>query len=1067
MRHPKNFVRPRKPSFIVVCHNRATRIPEFYLTSASLGPNDPGILRLNTYSVPVGGFLDYVTIDNTRPTSNGGLVRQTGSLSVKADGPYNKNSWAKRLYCGGANSDSFYFSVWALDLSNPKVVITDGMFYGLFRIDSGVEWKESDTTITVGIIDYVLSLDDKVNTYSDNSVAALVSTDLEVLTSLPIYVGNYSRVKAYGRQALSNLSAIGSGSILAQFKGKISTVGGSINLGASTFLAGNVGNVIKIRVEETLEIISGTVIDNLDGTYSIGTLTHDDLWDTLTFDGYKKNGPPIDAAFNPAAIQIAEAATRVPYDGMYFVVPTLNFFTNPGSAAVANKVCRMSSSVDATNRVWSVDPITDPGYPLYRTNVGIDYAGAPTNAAFTATPDAHFNYGVASAAQSCAIYFRNVAATLTAVAPGMTWVVLVTNTVNNANASILTNSEYYVRTLGAAIPNGGVFCVVAGNVRPVPSNAYTILYNQTFNGIDKLTKISVIVDLAITFRTADGSGNITNGDVDKSFLLVNLEQSIKIDEFVKIVINNLAPLESDILSYAIRVPDPNFGGPGVCAIIGENDSISSILDSALYEAGHTIKWIVDGPTKNLSIYVDDYISKNFRFIYWTDGVKLFARPLVNVDITDFDIIEDSSSISLGKLDTQLITGAEQGEYTNTWFKVTYSNDIYSNASVSLRSTLARGKKDRYQEFKFNHVSDVVSAEDAIRRMSKAAHFAGFTDIMRKFSMRVRLDKANLEAGDIVNLRNLKHVSEEALPPLYKTDSGDYYFEYTYANPYVILPNIAVVDKVTSQVDSGQCYVSIELKQVQLQIRDNITFLTNIDSVTPPFTPGEVEPINPGDPSAIDNPDLTKVGPFPTVCESPPIYPPPTTPPTPSNTSTPCKSAALECNPGGDAAPVIDSSRYKDPIYYGVCTVPPRDFSAMVLAYFKEASIEITGSSVSAIALYDLMAIIGSGQSVGFSASANFPVISATIAGRKFVPPNSGLSGGGVPTKSGAPLITAAISAGLWLDSEKGLTLNIDVWFEYSYVANLNNGEVVTWPASCSCTIKPGKLLAITCEAQQT
>lgn len=277
-----------QPFCVVIVHDKLTNIPSFAFSNYGISTLDADTVKLDSYTVPLVLKVEDLQYNEARPSGLGnGLHRREVSFTIRNDGPFTTFPFTAELYSAGANTDSFYFSMWVTDFSRSLQDLREtAMFLGYFDLDAGVGWDESSITTTIKLVDRLTNLTGRYSTVTEAAEELLQGSEWQRLLDEPAYLGYRNNVPAYGR-IVSTVSGFDAyqNSVRAVVAGIVtsSTLSGtSIQLGKSPSLAQFVGQSIKLKMGNGC-LIQGIITNLGIGEYGIDTigLGINLPWDTI------------------------------------------------------------------------------------------------------------------------------------------------------------------------------------------------------------------------------------------------------------------------------------------------------------------------------------------------------------------------------------------------------------------------------------------------------------------------------------------------------------------------------------------------------------------------------------------------------------------------------------------------------------------------------------------------------------------------------------------------------------------------------------------------------------------
>lgn len=588
-----------------------------------------------------------------------------------------------------------------------------------------------------------------------------------------------------------------------------------IDLGTSVFFESSVGNTIRLALD-TGEIVKGKLYKYITPTstrkgYALINLLRNQHWDTVQvypFVGSEMSG----FAFTPAdiqmnACQVQQPERMVKYD-MWMQSDDIHFPTYGGGVSTAaTSTWQLDGQYTGTfakaMRTKDIKP-TPGSAASTRTCAGIAYTTSPTNAAHTAPFTDQLNWATATWTNpTVRLYFtdpRN-AANFTLTQAGQQWTAFTIAGDTSLQTPFATGLGY-IRLYKSTITK--VYVSIDGLDRELPPAYYTITYDSAFAGLSYCAKVEITGNISDVFPTL----NIPAQPIIKVDLLyitkmggACIDLSKLSDD--KVVLNNL--------KYTMDASVDNGIGPFVSAVITTDDTLSSLLDAMLYEAGCTLRWrfFNDFKTFGLGLVSTNQGLKNDIYLA-TDTSPTRLQPSSVLKIDSSELIVNSSSITVGKLDTIIESGREVIK-VYAIPSISYYKDASSSAVMV--PTRPKGKKDRVIKVDFKFVTDVESAKVALTSLLTAGHPSGILETSRIINAKLQYNRIDIEAGDICTSLFLTNPSALA-NTLYDADTGLYSYPYTDDAKYGLVPNLHTVDSVEYGFTPSDTYVRVQLRQTQ-------------------------------------------------------------------------------------------------------------------------------------------------------------------------------------------------------------------------------------------------------------
>lgn len=1004
-------------------HDSETDIPSSLLVCRSGdAAYDSLAVIYNGRPIISSGYIDTVSLTEVKPSAGSGLIKRSLNVSIAADGPFTASLWTRKLYSAGLNPEAFYFSLWVARASTLNTdIVKNGLCLGKFVIDSSLDWSEQDTVVNLNLIDVSQSFDKKLNYFPQAAVDKLQGTEWEALLNSNMHVGTFTKAPMIGQQN-STTVVVGAADATATLAAGTVTyyTATDIGLGNSLFLQANIGATLKV-VFSSGEIIQGVI--QTDGTnYKLHITGRDAVWATVDIAANVANSP-VDANLKINQCKLS-SLTDILVEGMYVKVPVLNFFntTTPGNLVVNNKIIRLGAIQDKVNRIVAHSDITDP-VSTARTLFGISYSGTTTNSAFPS--DTQFNYAVANAGagSGCSLYFRDTSTAAVNPNVGDSWTIYKAGSNNTGAAADSSRNSKFIRAIGSTV--AAVYAKSGSSYYKLGAGQYTVAYNYTFQGIDNLIKVDVTGNWA----------TIVPGSTDTNFeVCVDLLNSVNADKLIKLITKTLAP---EYLKYFGYTFDGSaVAAPGMLcnAIITTDDTLTSVLDSLLYETGCVLRWLAMYEDREYRLEIDDHINSNITAAYWPhpeDSAYAYCKPIASQVITNSEIISGSLRIGVGKLDTNYskTTGTE---WISAWLRLSVPVSINDSASYLLKTNRTRERKDRFIDYTFRHAIDAAGAQKTASDMLRAPHALCAMQTTRTVNLLLSINRLDLEAGDVVDLRNIPLISDQVDPPLYKAADGTINYRYTNDTKYVLLPNLFQVESISLNFSIGSYGIGLNLKQVQFGWYPNTTGSGVYGTTSVPDTTAIPSPVDPGNPISPTNP---AVPPPTTQCAGTPTDTPATAANPVLNASNTGCGVQVTCDTPENPGTVPTSPTHGSP-----CVENPRlKFPNADIYFNKQQYLYDSPASVPIKLLIDCRDIDGVGI------EPLFPYFEASVVsfGAPFAPVHCAtLSGpGGVSgTASGATLGTGEVGNCGWDSSNIANPVNLSSWIRYIYTLGKTSGH---------------------------
>ena len=875
MREPGNTLNAASVITLAVCFDAATNLPVFALTSTGLGVDDGAVCNVNGVYVDIQGYLDDFSYSTSRPAT-GGLCRRDASGTIKFTGPYVNGPWTAKVYGVGANTDSFYFGVWMIDRAKILESVYNGAFIGLYKLDSGTSWSEDSGVTKVNFIDYLASLTQRYNTNDDAAELALKDSAWRGLIGLPLYIGGFNKVRAHGRSVPTNsyapnvINDVIKGVVQSNYSGS-----GTLSLGADPLLAANVGATVKMRLSSG-EIVSGTIVLISGAVYGVNTITRHTNWSTVTVKhvGWVSAGNYITTSSNIGQITIDEAVSELPTSDMYIKVPSVNWYDNPpGSPQVSESNRFVHLSGYTGNKTYNI--VSPPKTGKNATGVAIQYAATSGGSGFTGDK-AYLNYAKSTAAASCNTYFMSydiqhtdtvdptvnddyadgyrigslwynsstakyfrcvvpstgaaVWADLTIIPAGTTWEIIVTDTVNNALTGVNDWSFYIKQKFSALVYDSDgtariFYSTDRGPVRVPTTHIDSITVDTTAYGIENLIRIKLKQNPYAMLNASDvPDANAVHPD--NAYLLADLQPGRPAAWIIRKLLLPFVP--DGLLGVTLDDDDAGNGDPASIAI--RTETVYECVDLLLFEQGATLIYTQEAKIEYIST-----IMLGWEFVVWNDDTDTFARmePAGLYGTVAFsDIVENSFTMTLGKLDTKIDNGLEYvGMHMTIGYSLTEDGAGDTHRMVSFKSPKST---DRTVSYTFKTLNNGASVVHGAAKLGRIGHPANYGEVARVYMFQLpRTPGIVYEAGDIILLQGFDHVNTALSSPYYTVNVGAGALPaYKYSDrSYALLPGMCVIESV-AHTEYGT--VAITAKQVQPVLDTNLIDVREAGDGNPPL-----------------------------------------------------------------------------------------------------------------------------------------------------------------------------------------------------------------------------------------
>jgi hypothetical protein len=844
------FGSTNRPECCLVFYPANSNSPLFVISTASESVQDYSYYHIDGATMESSAQITDISFKESRANSGGGLKRHTASVSILDGTPFTTQTLKPLLYSTGQGSDDFVIKAYAIDYTRTMEDLSKHCFLGIFKLDASVAYSTRAGVTTFNITSLVTSLTDKVVDLSDTVLKNLDGAGWSAIRDLPTYVGYWCKIRAGGMNRVNGgVEGIDASKILFTKSGQLQKnhTGRYMVLASSadTFFTANNGSLVKLLMSDG-EIITGTVTTvpsassgddwyGFTGYYCFdttsGTFKRDDALNTITATSRAITGSTMNAATstNEFTISKTDAAKLISATGYLATANNVPVRKQSDGANKSRKVVfklEGIGDIDANNKsLRHMDAVTllntgdgdVAGTTKYDpTLLGIASWSGTTQRSSYSGERTYLNYAVADGvAESVDIKLRNpVNNIVTAPPAGTRFFIYITGSFNSGLSYDATEARrYYFRSYGSSIIGSRVYANVNGDYLRLPDGSYTVATNQTFMGVDNLTKIELNRSLDSMFAKSDNAGNPIDVSVDDSHLAVDIEAPRSFTSMLKLMLSQYNTsiahlLHPNVLNISATATE---NGPALSLKL-TNQTWSELLDSMCYESGFTLVY-ADG-----KIDTDFIISKGVRDSVWKDGSFNYYMPLINNanKIQRSEVILRDDNINVGKV--LLYKNSFGQEYTKISANITAPMEELTSRRILLRNLTGREKLDRDYSYSFNYITDSNSVRYAASLIGRIGHTAGLTESNREYAVGCIWNAVRFDAGDIAALMNLDNVADAngvtALNTIgiYDDGSGNLYSKYSDSElNRAIIPNIGVVEE-TEYTFGGADIVHLSVRQ---------------------------------------------------------------------------------------------------------------------------------------------------------------------------------------------------------------------------------------------------------------
>lgn len=847
-----------QPFVAIVCYDAATNTPTFAFTTFGLNVADAKYVVCNTTEVPILTNIDNVQVTEDKPDGLGkGLIRREVTFDVKSNGPFALAPLSNMLYSAGATTDTFYFGVWVTDYTKSLTdILQTGIFFGYYKLDMGMSWEENSLVTGFKLSEIVTLMNGRYNTNTEAAEELLDGSEWQRLIDAPAYLGYRGKVKATGRvdSGISGYESY-SKSVRAVIAGIVqsSTLSGtSINLGKSPTLASVVGSSIKLKFGNGC-LVAGTVTDLGGGEYGIDTtgMTLNAAWDTIDVKNVGTLAPaaPLTLTFKPNEVMLDTALlTRIPSPTMYLRSSgNIEFYLAGVQTSATPLYLKLTGIVDEATKTLSCEDFKDPANPTWpRTGVNVDFNAGLQSTNFTGA-DAHFNYASWLVSQNYTLHFSNKTFVLADVQKeGMPWEVIVTP---HVNSSIATPNVFYVRMIdNTTIMEDGngapaIFYDKGDTLVTVPASAIaSIQYANTDFSMVNLCKIT------LNSRPSD-----VDVAYDNNFLYVDTWPPMYSAEVIKYILLQ-GGMDTSMLGASLT-SDTDLGN--TLSLEVEDETWSELLDTVMFESGLQLDASIG--LYHVGVSFNKATIKTFNR---GASTETYQRVVPQADIAFGDVVDGTYKFTIGRTLTNV--DANGREYVRVHYTFNYPYSTYGGTKLrTLRSTKAVKDNDRIIDYTFKHVADTLTCTAAAAQMTHIGHIANIPETTRIVEVGLPFKYAYLQAMDVVSMKDFRHISAEDSPlplydpaittnPVYTLGELGVYAKYTQTTPFMLIPGIGVISRITYNFSGNGIPVTVSIKQVQpgttsnlKEVAINLNVNTDVENATEDaITPEDAVPVPP-------------------------------------------------------------------------------------------------------------------------------------------------------------------------------------------------------------------------------
>lgn len=803
-------------------------------------------VRISGQVIPTHALLDNVEHAVTRPQSGGGMIRRTVSISVKTDeakgSPFFKDVFTKKFYQGGQTYNELLFAVYANDLSHYTEDIEKGWFLGVYRIDLSIDWKETDGTTEIPLLQIFEADTTKVGaTEEDIPEQFFLFNPWYQEPIVPKVFGRVPRIRMLNIFPSVSVKEI-AGSVSGTIQSAYTNVSASIVLEKYADQNSVLRQLITIGGTVAVRMHDGEVIV---GSLAYNTSTHE-VTLTVTarnqpyatgraytyapgedFSTWSNTSPAFGGGYLPAAWSMVASVIlngrNIIQDTNGFMKAELNYFDDAAfnNNVAQDTVVELNGWHDENRNIINHTQFEYSTYPptvlsAYFSNSSRS-AGEWPPISYT-SPWSQYVY-FSTVTKAVSFYFNNPdTSSAGSGSVGDPWSI-----VNIYPASV----EYkcYIRNGFSKFSNNHVYAEGDGRLIKIPTaNIVSVTQSMTKFGIAGLAEI--VLNMAPIDMDIGAKSNVVYVDA----LFKDGANEARTERIILEVLKESAVLEHyaglSLSSYYTTNWLPYVG-----VLVREAEELSAVLDQLLYECGITFEWQADKfeirkVAMNHSVY-------DTRTIASVD----YVAPLLPVFDSNELLEENSAAIKTGELISIIKDGkeviplyydADYGSWEDPFYK-----------RVKSASNRAIKPKDFQFAYHFKYIHDASSAAHAIGMSLCVGHASGLYMVNRYLSGGLISDGFKYDVLDAVVLNNFPVISDENTDAIF--DGDQICYEGT---GHFIMGAVCCVDSLNyAFAVDAPVRAEITFKQAQLFVNAR-----GVSVYNPPYPP-----LEPGDPPGPDQP----------------------------------------------------------------------------------------------------------------------------------------------------------------------------------------------------------------------
>jgi hypothetical protein len=756
------------PVFVVVLFDSATRLPSFALIQES--PTDIPSVYLNGVAIETRGLLGDLSITVARPSDGGGILRRNCTLNINTEHAsgyaYFRAALSKSLYYGGQTVGDFYFGIYGFERHHMNEDLRDGLFYGFYQIESGVQWTEEDGTTQLPLND-ILNLDETIVGATSESIPESFFLynpwfDGVIVPKVFGYVPRIKLINSFPSISVKDLSASISGSVAASYNGASTSIILEQYTDKSSVLRqiADIGGYVRIKMADG-EVIYGTLdYDDVANTVTLLVVTRNTYYGKSTGYTYASNGQ------TPADWRSDATYQRIPptwsynssviLDGKNKIQDTsgwmqadVEFWVDPTTIITETRAVQMQGWDNEDENLLKHDTFFNAAndntsvlsYDFFLAGYGAGYIPGFGSQTVWANPAGQYLKFLA-VPKEVKFYFNDPNTSVPGSgAAGSGW-----QMVGIEPAAV--TYECYIRNGYSHFSNNNVYCEGDGRLIKIPTaNIVSVTDSTTVGALTSMAKI--VLTAAPLDMDIGATSNVVYTDA--------LYRTGTNEKRTEKVINAILA-ESSFLSYFAgnNITDTSSGLsasnwlPYIGYLAKGEETVTDVVDRACFQCGATFRWsrnqfhirqtaYVTGAETTVDIDGDDYIKPE----------------LPTTDM--YEMLENASSINFGKLRTAI--DAAGYEYIPLYFEVDYGGweDPFFKPAKQLVNKAIR-PKERKVSYAFDLINDPASMNYAVGAFLSIGHPSAVSSVQRTLVTEMSLHGCQWEALDPVVFKDFPLIS---------------------------------------------------------------------------------------------------------------------------------------------------------------------------------------------------------------------------------------------------------------------------------------------------------------------